>query len=192
MEFAFDPTNLAFDEAAHEYRYDGVRFISVTRALRATGFIVAAHYTEQSRLRGEYVHKACALLDEQDLHWETLDPRLTPYVAAYQNFLGDTGFQPALMEFPVCHPVYRFAGTLDRVGKIAGRMALVDIKTGNQERWHALQLAAYAGCFKEKLDRYALYLGADGKYSLSKPFTNPRDWNVFLSAVACANWQASA
>ena len=190
LRLAFDPSLLAFDEPTHRYTYDGKDLVSVTEALRRAGFVDSRWYTPEARDRGRKVHAACHYLDEGDLYWPDVDPRIEGYVRAHERFRSESAFEVIAAELRVAHPLYLFGGTLDLIGRLNGRLTLIDRKTGRPEPWAALQTSGYSLTIKEPLiDRRTLWLQEDGRYLLSSAYRDAGDSRVFLSAVACAWWQ---
>jgi hypothetical protein len=53
--------------------------------------------------------------DDDDLDWHSVDPRVEPYLRAWQAFRANTGVVPITRERMVLHPGLWFAGTLDGV-----------------------------------------------------------------------------
>ena len=161
---------ITFDPAIHAYSIYGIRVPSVTQCLKACGFI-EERGDEYAMKRGEYVHEATALDDAGKLDESSLDPVILPYVQAWRRFRKDSGFLPLKIECRVGHPVYRYAGTLDRIGEMPddGQWVL-DIKTGSPADWHPLQTALYAVAAEYMdgdvtLKRAAVYLRDNGSYS---------------------------
>jgi len=100
---------------------------------------------------GTRAHKAVeALLAGQD---PVLDPDTAPLFDQYQRFVEDWRFTPEWSEAAVCSERYGYAGTFDLYGKVGGRRALVDIKTGYVAATAGIQLAAYG---------HADYIGKPG------------------------------
>lgn len=180
---------LRFDPEKHLYFFGDRPMVSVTQALTEANIIDTRWYTEEARIRGTAVHKACELLDRDDLVFDSLHPIIRPYVEAYQQFKIDTGFVPDLIEHQVYNEDYFYAGTLDRDGHIGKELVLLDLKTGDPEPWAALQLAGYDGCFKRRRTRMALPLRNTGKYGRPVEYKDPNDFKVFLNAVGVAHWK---
>lgn len=190
LKLKFDPTMIEFSEEPHAYRYDGAPLVSVTEALRRAGFIDSTFFTPESRERGSKVHRACHFLAEGDLEWSEVDPRIEGYVRAHELFLKDSGFEVIAAELRVAHPLYAFGGCLDLIGRLNGRLTLVDLKSGRPSPWAALQTAGYAACIDEpNIDRRTIWLQEDGRYMLSGAYRDPSDAKVFLAAVSVATWQ---
>jgi hypothetical protein len=178
-------------DASHRYWLDGRELISVTTALRRAGLVDAAWFTPEATLRGTYVHEACALIDDDALG--SFDPALSAYLAAYETFLRDVQPEWAYIEHRVCDVARGYAGTLDRVGFVQGKWALVDLKTGIDQPWHGPQTAAYARLMPHatglKPERFALYLRSDATYRL-EPFKDRNDENVFFAALTLAQFRS--
>ena len=191
------PAALTFDEAKHEYRVGGIRLPSVTEILEAVGVIDYSYLPMSTRdwalERGSNVHLATQLNDEGDLDESTLG-ELEPYVAAWRQFKAETGFFHTAFEQRVHSQKFGYAGTLDRIGRIQGQDALVDIKTTRAEKWVRLQTAAYTGTFDEprRYLRGSIELHADGTYRAiwfpSGDFQ--RDFAQFLACLTVYQLQA--
>jgi hypothetical protein len=185
-----------FDPERHVYLVDGHEVPSVTRIIRGAGLSDDARYADRDRLRGQVVHLACEIYDRCGS--EIVDPEISPYLEAWKRFRAETGFLPSVIERPHAHLVYRYAGTIDRIGQTAGPngtvgMIVLDIKSGSPEPWHAIQLAAYCTLVGSpyECERWAVYLANDGTYKI-KTFPKNEystDLSVFLSALNLHNWR---
>lgn len=183
---------LTFDPNDHTYRWNDVRVPSVTQVLHETHLSPNYSGWGAAQHRGNAVHLACEYLDLHDLDWETLAPEWHGYVHGYELFLKETGWTSELIEYQGYHPLFRYAGTLDRRGWFPERPQqrdLVDIKTGAPEAWHGLQLSGYQFEDSWKKDRrWGLYLKEDGKYQL-KEYKDAADRPIFLAAVTLCHYQ---
>jgi len=144
--------------------------------------------------RGTAVHKALHYYDDGELDESTIDPMILPYVEAGIRFYAESRFEVAHVEQRVVNLTHYYAGTLDRTGAFPdGSVAVLDWKTGILVPGHGLQLAAYAGCMDHprKYRRIAVQLKDDGTYRIEEyPMKDfERDFRLFLSALACWNWQ---
>jgi hypothetical protein len=74
---------ITFNEETHEYKVDGVVKKSVTQLLKEAGIIDYEGVDEYYRLRGTYVHEACALYAQGWLDWSSLSSDILPFV---ENF----------------------------------------------------------------------------------------------------------
>jgi len=188
---------LNFDPKTHTYAIGGRELISVTTILEEAGLYVLPHVTEEmlnwAQDRGTKIHEACRFLDERDLDWDSLDPMISGYVLAYQEFKKDTGFTPKLSEHKVHDTVFGIAGRLDRFGFIQDRGVMADIKTGAVPRSTGLQLVAYGYMHDPNkiFYRMAVQLKINGTYKVTDyPISDyQRDLDTFLSAVRIVNWK---
>lgn len=186
---------ITLDEQKNVYVHAGQSYARVSTILQATGVIDAQWYTEEGALRGTYVHEACALYDKQDLHWESLDDKIKPYVEGYINFRKDSNEKftdfVGNMEKSFFSAKHRVAGTPDRIvfegGKVK-RTAILDIKTGDSA-FVGVQTAAYEAIFREQtgfglcaINRYCVRLFNTGKYKLI-PLVDGNDRTIWQSAV---------
>lgn len=178
---------LIFKPETHEYLLNGAKLPSVTTVLSDLGFINKDWFAEETATRGTYVHLATELDDKDELDEDSLDDTLLPYLTAWRSFKHDTGIIVNDIEKQVCSKIYRFAGTLDRIGILNGQESIIDIKSGAVSSWAGLQTAGYEIAENKRLKRYAVQLMSTGKYKLH-PFTDRMDKQIFLSAVSCWHW----
>jgi hypothetical protein len=177
-----------FDESSHIYTLDGSRLDSVTGILRDMGFVDAAWFTEESRIRGKYVHKAIHYYTLGELDEEELDPRLVPYLEGWKRFVEHTRFLPGPTEQALFHPQKKYAGTPDIIGQVNGYATIIDVKSGAINPVTAIQLAAYedlviANYSYNFLNRIGLQVTSDGKYKVHS-YKDRRDsgyWQAILS-----------
>lgn len=181
---------LVFDATEHRYFLGGTELPGVTSVLKSAGLVNGEWYTEAARLRGQYVHLACHMIDDDALDESSLDPALEPYVAAYREFLAFNQTSWALIEHRVFDAIYGYAGTLDRAGLINGVPFVLDIKSGGLPAFTGPQTAAYKRCLDKShvWRRAALQLRADGTYQFQE-LTDRHDESVFLGALAVAKWK---
>ncbi len=186
-----------FDEATHTYTQGGVKLPSVTTIIRAAGLMPDFYGSgnETAMLRGTLVHRVCEFHDEGDLDESSVDPALAGYLEAWKKFRADTGFKPEKIEWRNAHPIYRYAGMVDRTGLFGGLRSIIDIKTGAFDPWMGVQTAAYEGLFAPYGPvgvnrRLGVHLTAEGKYSVRR-FEERSDWPIFLSALGLYNWRKS-
>lgn len=188
-----DTPQLDFDAETHVYRVGDRVLPSVTQVLEEVGFVDKAWYTDEGKTRGTYVAEATALWDREELDVDTLDENLRGYLEAWVAFRAAWQCDILAIEEPVWHPTFWYAGMLDRRARQrdAGKYVL-DIKTGQEQCWHALQTAAYAECLRHRdlihYDRAAVYLRPDGTFKFSR-HSDPRDRDIFLAALAVCNWK---
>jgi len=194
--------NFTFDEANHIYKLSGNVIPGVTQIISESGFVdlsfVNEEYLAWKGDLGKKVHKATELYDQDDLNIETLNPTLKSYLDGWIKFENDYGFNVYNIELEMYHPLYKFAGRLDRIGVIAQDKkydyVLVDIKSGVKMKHHAIQLAGYELLynygkprFEQIKRRLCVYLNPDG-YRVEE-YKNVNDANVFLAALTMHNFK---
>lgn len=188
-------SQLLFDEANHRYTVDGEVLPSVTQILKPLYSFngIPEHVLQAKAALGTAVHRACELLDNDDLDQETdegkagLEP-IAGYLAGYVKFKAEV--RPVVLENEtrLHHPLHRYAGTIDRRYTINRDLWDIDLKsTVAMSPLVGLQTAAYSELFKANGDRRrprrgALQLFPDGKYKLWE-FKDPSDLAVFLSLL---------
>lgn len=180
---------LPHPDAEHYVLPDGRPLARVTSVLREAGLadFSATWFTEDVRTRGTLVHQAIALLVEQDLDWDTLDPVLVPYVQAFEAWRDAGAFIVEAAELRVCDPALGYAGTIDLLAKRWQANTwvhyVVDIKCGVVPPTVGPQLAAYARCLHDTWRfRACLNLRDDGSYRF-EPLDDPEDEDDFLAAL---------
>ncbi len=176
FEFVSDP---------HEYHLKGTRLWSPSGTFLQVGYVDDRYYTEESRYRGQYVHRATHLVDEKDLVWNDVAPEYLGYVEAYCEFKEMWRFKPRLREIPLYHPDYLYGTTPDGEGKILdGDDAIVELKTGTMPWWTAIQTAAHdmgVGAWDAKeiyRRRFGVELKKNGKFRV-KEFDDDHDYDVW-------------
>lgn len=148
-------SDLIFREKDHVYLLDGVKLPCVSDLCR---FLhreiykdVPVWQMENAALRGTAVHAATQALDDAgscDIAEEYL-----PHVQAYKAFLQEHSVSWQMTEKALYHPVYRYAGTIDRYGAVDDLLTLVDIKT---------TYTVYKPLCRAQLNLYRLMLAARG------------------------------
>ncbi len=158
----------------------------VTQVIKAAGLMGYQNSAPFYMERGSVIHEATALFDEDSLDWNTVDPRILPYVEAWQFYrIRECENAPYdFIEKSFVHPIYQYAGTLDRPG--------LDIKSGSPCAWHILQAAAYAHLSGAECSQWkTVYLQDDGRYKVTiyKVSDLYAAFKVFLAALAIYNWK---
>lgn len=173
-----------YRESDHTYWMFGGEVPGVTTILKAAGLYNESFFTEESRNRGTYIHKACLYHLQGDLAEENIPEEYRGYVEAFKLFMAESECKPIVeqCEVPLFSNVFRYAGIPDMPCMFKGRMSLVDFKTGAETPVTGIQLAAYVQLMDTPADRYGLYLKADGKYRLI-PYCDRKDLAVFNAAL---------
>jgi hypothetical protein len=180
---------IQLDRETHKY---SPNLPSVTQILKSVGIIDDSFYTEEGRERGKLVHLACEYYDQGDLDEESLDPQIKGYVDAYKNFRALTKWEFEWIEIPLSDKAHLYAGTPDRV-LLSRPRRLVDLKSGEFQRSHPIQLAAYVAALGDPFSysRYGLYLKNDGNFSI-REFPKAEfmaDLSIFNSALNLYYWK---
>ena len=190
---------LEFEELSHSYAWDGARVPSVTSVIRP---LEAYSRMSEEMLRpyaerGTAVHSLTEAWDRtENIHDVGPCPdELVGYLSAWINFRNDHDFVPIAIEQRLYHGGRGFAGTIDRVGRVRGRISVVDIKTSAKlGPAIGVQLAGYQELWNwnERREdhahgRYAVQLAGDGTYRLME-YDCPLDVSTFYGCLAIFNW----
>ena len=161
---------LFFDEG-HKYTIDGEELPSVSELTR---FISREIYGDVGQFnldraadRGTAVHKATELLDKYGT--AEIDEDIAPYLQAYIAFRKEHKCEWQKIEYATHHPENLYAGTLDRVGTVDGKLVVLDIKTSStiQKPLYTAQLNLYRKTLPDPIEQLViLHLKKDGTYKL--------------------------
>jgi hypothetical protein len=182
-------SEILFEPISHKYFLGDSELPSVTQILGDLNFIDSSYFTEESRRRGEYVHSATEFDDRGSLDDASVDSTILSYLSAWRRFKRENSVKIYEIEKIVGSPIYRYAGTLDRIVELNGFKAILDIKSGAVGKATGLQTAGYEIGYNsdQSLKRFAVQLKNDGSYKLH-PFTDRDDRKIFLSAVSVWHW----
>lgn len=162
----------------------------VTAILKEAGLIDLAFLTDEGRDRGSGVHLAIKLLCNDDLAMDSLDPRVAPYVNAWIRARDELQFEPMWIERHMTSDL-GYHGTPDFAGHYNGLFCIIDWKTGAYQRYHGIQLAAYAGFYADQCrfpKRYGLYLKSNRTYKLHE-FKELTDYDAWRACLALHHWK---
>ena len=187
---------LEFTAENHVYRVGGVTIPSVTQIIKDAGLVnfdfISDELLAAKADLGNKVHRATELNDNGILDYEDLHPKLRGYLDSWIKFRKDFGFIPSEIEITYYHPLYRYAGRIDRIGDLT----LVDIKSGTVQKTHSIQTAGYAELFNYKKPkreqikrRLAVYLTQENYKVIEHKESS--DKNVFLACLTIANYKKS-
>lgn len=160
---------MIFDPEFHKYYHDdGVTEMpGVTAILERAGYIDTRFFDTESRDRGTAVHDFC----ERYARGERYDKlgrelRSLEYVNAFAAWIRDSGAYAVNLEGLVSNCINGkwYGGKFDGLYEVAGKIVLIDVKTGAKAKWHKMQLAAYAMAKLNPSALIDLYLRADGSY----------------------------
>jgi hypothetical protein len=172
----------------HVYQFGGRDYNSVTTILKAAGFIEDGFYTSSGSTRGTAVHEMTEMIDEGMLKAAHAEEDLQGYLAAYEKFVDEHKVEWRYSELMFVDTHDGYGGTVDRFGMIDDDLWLIDIKTGQHQRHHGIQLEAYGRAFYEPHKRGILLLKPTGKYSL---LTGHKTLGEFTSDVWPRLWDAA-
>ena len=165
---------------------------SVTTILQKAGLIDPTWFTEESRQRGSAVHLAAEYYDQGTLIFDDLDPQIAAYLRGFIQFRSNGHPLSARewIEIPMKDPLGLYAGTADRI-LINRPRSVWDLKTGDEKKWHRIQMAAYVNMLGEEYSysRFALYLRANGTYKI-REFPKSEyydDLNIFMACLVIHN-----
>lgn len=189
---------LAFDPGPHLYALDGRPIRSVTQVLEEAGYSNYRDFGEDRQFyldRGNAVHKMTELDDYDDLEPLEEDNLLYQYWVEWKRFKSENTYEPIWIEKRVFNDTYWYAGTLDRICRVNGKMCVMDIKTASHFPWYSLQNAAYfysdqvqAEFGKKKLHSMTLALRGKPGYDPLWHKNVRRDYGVFLSGHSRNGW----
>lgn len=174
-----------FDAEQHQYLSieTGEVFPHITQMLEDCGLVDSRWYTDAARTRGSCVHRLTSDYDLGSIVREDLPQVNSIYkgwLAAHVWITDKVKPRWLHVEEPRVHPQFRYGGRPDRVSHVYGALAVVEIKSGEPEDGHAIQLALQAILVApelklpaETIPRYALYLKGTGKGTLTA-FPNTR------------------
>src|SRR3990167_9882604 len=134
----------------HIYHYDGVIVPGVSEVLQVSGLsdisAIPAERLEASRKFGNAVHLACEFADKGTLDADSLDSAIEPYLVGWETFRQEYGLRFTAIEAQLYSSLYRFAGTIDRIGqwRTDDSSLIIDIKSGVDNPAISIQSAAYS------------------------------------------------
>ncbi len=162
----------------------------------------------EARDRGQRVHTALHLLLEGDLDDDSIDDEVRGYLESGKTYLEAHVRQVYRAEMPVWSIRHGYAGTLDLLALHSdGWLFVGDFKSGEPDVVAAdLQLAAYLGALLEMgtadaalgvelrahgplVRRRSIRLFKDGRIARESLYSDPRDFQKFLGALALVHDQ---
>lgn len=122
---------LTFDDAIHRYRLNGVMVPSVTQLmepLSATEYgTVSERVLKQAAERGTSVHNSIKDFIRYGIN--TVNEDFAGYMDAFETWWDKAKPEAIGTEVRIYHKIMRYAGTLDLIAMIDGKVTLVDYKT---------------------------------------------------------------
>lgn len=152
-----------FIENGHLYLKDGILVPSVSEILH---YIFPNKYScvpkkvlEKKAEYGTQVHLAIQLLEEQGIEIK-LNPNQRASILQYLELKKEYGIQVVEQEMIVSYE-YEYAGRLDMIAYVDGKLSLIDIKTTQEldAEYLSWQLSYYELAYGKKFDKlYCLWL----------------------------------
>jgi len=180
---------IQFDVASHRFSADGQDVPSVTHILKAGGWIDDRFFNEQGRKRGEDVHRATALLDQQRLDWTSLSEEIRAYVLSYERARAELGLGIRRIEC-IVHKARLWAGIEDREATWGRQLTVVELKTGAPTLADKLQLAGYGATHAKPPLLLLLYLRPDGYKAVGLKLEEREEFNLaWHQIVSLYHWR---
>lgn len=197
MNLMLPDEDFSFDAVKHEYFHkDRGRLPGVTEICSKAGFVKGEEwFTEESRLIGQYAHKAILFWLRGTLDEQQVDPAYAGYLESCKKFMDATGAVPILLERPFYHPLYWYAGTPDIDCRIGNDVWILDFKTGQKMAYHEVQTAAYDLLVPRSEEwgivrkRGAVYLQENGDQGRFIKHENKGDHQIFIAALTVVRWR---
>ena len=119
----------------------------------AKSYKAAQEVTERSAVEGTMLHEAVEglLLGKADM----IPDEVAPAVRAFQEFSERNHIEtsPELVERRIVNRDHRYAGTVDAIARIDGKLGVLDIKTSQSiYRDYNLQTSAYMDALKNEFE----------------------------------------
>jgi len=191
-EAVTDAHHIEFQKEGHIYRVNGKEVPSVTQILNEVGLMDTRWYNRPDyRIKGQIVHELTAMLDKGYLAHEDLADTAYEayrgYIEAWEQYKADFVQKIFEIEKRVCNIHHGYAGTLDRECSedkaINAIHSIIDIKTGQPDKWHGAQLVGYRNCIDEdSMLLKAVYLQDNGRYKV-KTYGGAKDHNLWNAAL---------
>lgn len=190
MGLSIELPELTFLDEGHTYHLDGAMIPSVTEIMRPLSRHEYTGVSEATLIaaadRGTAVHNA--IENWIKFGMDDIDPDYRGYLDAFHEFWDRYSPEPEGSEIRTYHKLYRYAGTIDLLARIDGKLAVVDYKTTYRliDKNVRVQLEAYSQALKshgiEVEKKIALHLGKDGRWKAPEyPVKDAEALRVFNS-----------
>lgn len=146
----FNPDMLTFDEPTHVYRYAGALIPSVTTVIKGGGSgvdysSIPRHILERAAEIGTEVHKVAEDHVRLGSPLKSEDTSAEEYVVGLRQFFDSGVVDVIEAEQKLACPKYWFAGTVDIVGMVNGKLSVLDYKTTSKLHTDTVELQVRGG-----------------------------------------------
>jgi hypothetical protein len=179
---------LTFDDAKHEYRWNGIVKPSVTQIIEGCGLRPPYPANSPNKTLGVAVHRAVELWHRQELDESRTHSRILPFLEQYRRFYTEIG-KPTLLcgEKQFYSAQYDYCGTIDLTFDLGDCLLIVDMKRTDYtppKESTRLQTGGYSVLVApdeiHRTKRYSLALREDSYKAI--PYTdNENDIKDFLA-----------
>ena len=162
------------------YTIGGKRYARVSAIVKFSGLDDFSSIPDGKReyylKRGTEAHRLFQMVEEGTADDFDFDPEIEKYRAGHAKFLKDTGFRalPGGIEMRVKNDDLGYAGQVDRIGTMQGRVVLLDYKSGTITKGGGLQTALYLRAIPDykfdEVDRYIVAIKQNGTYAMSEKY----------------------
>lgn len=145
--------------------------------------------------RGTDVHQIFALGVGASVglcEWPDVPNEYAGYWKAITAWIEKVKPQPTMIERTLRHKVYPYAGTTDFIGMLGPDYGVLDLKTGQPQRWHRVQVHGYQKMLDKAARMWVLYVDNDGNFKQESIKPSPRDWAVFTNGLSILQWREAS
>lgn len=175
---------ITYDDTLHEYRANGVVVPSVTQIIKRAGLSDMSFVPLEALDRGTRVHAEIA-------EWLTCDwlhGQPTGHLAQVIRFLSDTNADVLHVERIVYHRGLKYAGRIDLIVRIGGRIWILDFKLNSTYAGVGPQLAAYRAAFNHGrrrglVEKIGAVVLTETSYRLHDFGSGEYEWGQFREAL---------
>lgn len=194
---------LQFQEEAHLYSVDGEGILpSITGILKAEGITSYQNGNEWAMTRGTWIHRTVELFEEGTLDEESLGVRLRPFLDSYRSWRAAVNFVSEVVEVPLWHPLLKYAGIPDLIGRLNGKPHIVELKSGARRAGDRVQVGGQAelaracivGADREWFTGTVLYLRETGRPPGTEQISAEQmlhEMSMFKNTLAVHRWKCA-
>lgn len=170
------------------------RYWSVSQVLQVITGDDGSRYIAGAAERGQELHLIFAFMIGHHIgkcERPAIPDQYRGYAEAMQQWITHANPSPTALEESLAHPTLPYAGTPDFVGTLGNTFGVLDLKTGQPQRSHAIQVCAYQKLLNRAATQWILYIDPDGGFKQVTVKPSARDWAVFQNGLAILQWRAS-